>query len=39
LSLVLQPILTPEQYSKYEKWVGEFRGRMGGGNRGTGNTQ
>ncbi len=30
----VKPILTDEQYAKYEKWLEEFRGRMGGGNRG-----
>lgn len=35
----VKPILTSEQYTKYEKWMEEFRGRMGGGNRGGGNPQ
>lgn len=34
----VKPIFTPEQFAKYEKWMQESRGRMGGGNRG-GNPQ
>ncbi|HEY4787086.1 MAG TPA: hypothetical protein VIH57_13605 [Bacteroidales bacterium] len=33
-STEVKTILTPEQYAKYEKWMEQFRGRMGGGNRG-----
>jgi periplasmic protein CpxP/Spy len=30
----VKPVLTTEQFTKYEKWLDERRGRMGGGNQG-----